>query len=70
MKKNGLNIVALLDCLISLQKSRNKMTKETIPLKELISFEEFQKIFEKMMENEERRTEERFFPESEREFIP
>jgi hypothetical protein len=46
------------------------MTKETIPLKELISFEEFQKIFEKMMENEERRTEERFFPESEREFIP
>lgn len=50
-------------------KSRNKMTKETIPLKELISFEEFQKIFEKMMENEERRNEERFFSESEREFI-
>jgi hypothetical protein len=45
------------------------MAKEMIPLKELISFEEFQKIFEKMMENEERRAEERLFPESKREFI-
>ena len=40
------------------------MAKEIIPLKELISFEEFQKVFEKLMENEEQRLEERYLPES------
>jgi hypothetical protein len=40
------------------------MTKETIPLKEFLSFEEFQKVFEKLMENEERRLEERYSPEA------
>ena len=37
---------------------------EKIPLKELISFEEFQKVFEKLMENEDRRLEERYLPEA------
>jgi hypothetical protein len=40
------------------------MAKEIIPLKELISFEEFQKVFEKLMENEEQRLEERYLPEA------
>jgi len=32
-----------------------KPEKEIIPLKEFLPFEVFEKIFEKMMENEERR---------------